>query len=552
MHKKQGTIAIMLRMVGLVKPLSGWMILAVTLGVAGFLCAIFIPYLAAVAFGHYAIHIPAFPYAILFITMVVLAVLRGLLHYGEQACNHYIAFKLLALIRDQVFHALRKLSPAKLDGQDSGNLITLLTTDIELLEVFYAHTISPILIAIITCMILLVQFAGMHPLFVLIAFVGYLFCGIVIPMIISKQGKVTGAETREKLGELSSFTLESLRGMREVLQYQQGVERLQRLQEKSQQVNEKQHQLKRIEGSASALSNLAVSGFSLLMLLCGVVLFQQGAIDQVTVLLSTVLMLSSFGPVLALSALSNHLLTTLASARRVMALLEEEPFVHDVTGKPKTCFDEIAVDEVSFGYDSELILKDISASFETGKIHGILGKSGSGKSTLLKLMMRFYQTKAGTIRIGSQHLADMNTVDLREMQSFVAQDTQLFHDTIRNNIRIAKLDATDEEIIDACKKANLHEVITGLSNGYDTMVSELGDSLSGGEKQRLSLARAFLHDAPCILLDEPTSNLDALNEGWILRTLQQQKDKTILLVSHRPSTLRIADKLLTVENGRVS
>lgn len=552
MKKQQSNISVMLRMIGLVKPLSGWMFLAVCLGVLGFLCAIFIPYLAAVAFGHFAIHIQAFPYTIMFVMMAVLAVLRGVLHYGEQACNHYIAFTLLALIRDRVFRALRRLCPAKLDGKDSGNLITLITTDIELLEVFYAHTISPILIAILTCAILLVQFAQMHVALMAVALCAYILCGIFLPMFISKKGKEDGQATREQLGALSNDTLESLRGMREILQYQQGEARLQRLKEKSHRVNEQQHRLKKLEGNSSALSNLVVSGSSLVMLIVGVSLFQKGEIDQVTVLLSTVLLLSSFGPVLALSALSNHLLTTLASARRVLALLDEDALVEDIEGRQATKFDELHVEEVTFAYEEEAILKEFTASFKKGTIHGILGRSGSGKSTLLKLMMRFYESEQGQIRIGAHAIRDVNTKELRAMQSFVAQDTQLFHDSIEQNIRIANLNATHEQLVEACKKANLHEFIMSLPHGYETMVSELGDSLSGGEKQRLSLARAFLHDAPCILLDEPTSNLDALNEGLILRTLKQQKDKTILLVSHRESTMRIADQMLSVEHGRIS
>lgn len=550
--KEKSNIAIMWRMLGLVKPLAGWMILAVVLGVVGFLCAIFIPYLAAVAFGHAAIHAENFPYTILFIIMGVIAILRGILHYGEQACNHYIAFKLLALIRDKVFVALRKLCPAKLDGKDSGNLITMITTDIELLEVFYAHTISPILIAITTTIILLIQFAGMHVYFFWIALLGYGFCGIVIPMIISKKGKETGQKTREQLGELSNHTLASLRGMRDILQYQQGEQRCVEMQEKSARVNAFQQVLKQLEGDSSALSNLAVSGFSLIMLLCGVVLYQQGELPAVNVLLAVVLMISSFGPVLALSALSNNLLTTLASARRVLALLDEAPVVEEIIGKEAFAFQEMKVNGVSFRYEEEMVLQNISATFEKGKIHGILGKSGSGKSTLLKLLMRFYDCGQGDILMQGKAIQDINTSDLRSSQSFVAQDTQLFQDSVKNNIAIAKLDAREEEIIEACKKANLHDFIMSLPEGYDSMVSELGDSLSGGEKQRISLARAFLHDAPCILLDEPTSNLDALNEGLILKTLKQQKNKTILLVSHRESTMRIADHLMSVENGRVS
>lgn len=550
--KNDGNIKIMFRMLGLVKPLAGWMILAVTLGVIGFLCAIFIPYLSAVIFGHIAIHAPNFPYTVMFLMIIVIAIARGFLHYGEQACNHYIAFKLLAMIRDKVFKALRRLCPAKLDGKDSGNLISIITTDIELLEVFYAHTISPILIAIITSLILLIQFYQMHITFMIIAAIAYLFCGIAIPYLISKKGKSTGQKTREQLGDLSNHTLESLRGMREILQYQIGEQRREEMLDKSKAVNEKQKLLKSYEGDTMALTNFAVSGFTLMMLICGIWLYQNKQIEPISILLSTVLMISSFGPVLALSNLSNHLLTTMASARRVLALLDEKETIEEVQDEETSTFGNITLDHVNFAYEEEQILQDFSTYFEKGKIHGILGKSGSGKSTLLKLIMRFYDRKNGDITIHQRDIKHTNTKDLRNMMSFVAQDTSLFHDSLKNNIRIAKLDASDEEIIEACRKANLHEFIMSLPNGYDSEVSELGDSLSGGEKQRISLARAFLHDAPCILLDEPTSNLDALNEGMILKTLKQQKGKTILLVSHRPSTMKIADTMVYVENGRVS
>lgn len=547
-----GNIKIMMRMLGLVKPLAGWMILAVTLGVIGFLCAIFIPYLSAVIFGHIAIHAPDFPYTKMFLVIIVIAIARGFLHYGEQACNHYIAFKLLAIIRDKVFNALRRLCPAKLDRKDSGNLISIITTDIELLEVFYAHTISPILIAIITSLILLIQFYQMHITFMIIAAIAYLFCGIAIPYRINKKGKSTGQKAREQLGDLSNHTLESLRGLREILQYQIGRKRKEEMLDKSKTVNEKQKILKSYEGDTMALTNFAVSGFTLVILICGIWLYQNKQIEPISILLSTVLMISSFGPVLALSNLSNHLLTTMASARRVLALLDEKETVEEVQDKERNIFGNIEIDHVDFAYEEEQILQDFSADFKTGKIHGILGKSGSGKSTLLKLLMRFYDRKDGDITIYQRDIKHTNTTDLRNMMSFVAQDTSLFHDSVKNNIRIAKLDASDEEIIEACRKANLHEFIMSLPNGYDSEVSELGDSLSGGEKQRISLARAFLHDAPCIMLDEPTSNLDALNEGIILKTLKQLKGKTILLVSHRPSTMKIADTIVHVENGRVS
>ena len=550
--KKDSNFKLMLRMSALVKPLAGYMILAITLGVLGFLCAIFIPYSAAILISHIALGYDHFPVHVFFIAMIVFAVLRGILHYGEQACNHYIAFKLLAIIRDQVFKALRRLCPAKLEGKDKGNLIFLITSDIEALEVFYAHTISPIAIAIITCIILLCMFFNLHPLFALIACIAYVCLGIVFPAEITKLGKEDGKQSRQEFGELSNYTLESLRGIQEVLQYDLGNQRIEGMQQRSETLNTRQKKLKSIEGISGSLSNMAIMGFSLTMVIVAGILMLKGEISFTTAFLASVLMVSSFGPVMALSNLSNNLLVTMAAARRVLGLLDEKEMVSEVSGHKDVLFDDIDVQNVDFAYDEEVILKDFSTTFKKGEITGILGKSGSGKSTLLKLLMHFWNIDQGEICIGNTKINDINTKNLRDMQSYVTQDTVLFHDSILNNLLIAKLDATKEEVEEACKKANIHEFIMTLPNGYDTKVEELGESLSGGERQRLALARAFLHQADCILLDEPTSNLDALNEVEILKNLKDQKDKTILLVSHRPSTLKIADRIIKMENTRCS
>lgn len=549
---KIGNIRLMARMSLLVKPLAPFMLLAVILGVSGFLCAIYIPYFSALLISHIAIQAPDFPVTMFFVIMLVLALLRGILHYGEQACNHYIAFKLLAILRDKVFTVLRRLAPAKLEGRDKGNLIYLITSDIEALEVFYAHTISPVLIAVFTCAILLVQFASMHILFFIIALLGYLFCGILLPIIITKLGKQEGSRSREGFGKLSSYVLESLRGMQDVLQYRIGKQRMETMQKKSEELHGVQKSLKLHEGTSTILGNAAVTVFTLLMLLAGSLLYLQGTVSFTTVLMSTVLMVSSFGPVLALANLSNNLLITMASARRVLQLLDEKEEVEEISGKEAVSTGDIEVSDLSFSYEEEEVLSNIQACFKKGHITGIHGKSGSGKSTLLKLIMRFWNAPHNSITINGISLENINTSDLRNMQSLVTQETVLFHDTIFNNIRIAKLDASVDEIEEACRKAGIHEFIMSLPKDYATPVAELGDSLSGGERQRIALARAFLHDSDCILLDEPTSNLDALNEAVILKSIQEQKDKTILLVSHRPTTMQIADTVLSVESGRVS
>ena len=550
--KQESNFKLMLRMSSLVKPLTGYMILAITLGVTGFLCAIFIPYFASLLIAHIAIQAPDFPISVFFIIMGVCAILRGILHYGEQACNHYIAFKLLAILRDRVFSTLRRLCPAKLEGKDSGNLIFLITSDIEALEVFYAHTISPIFIAILTCLILLGMFLNLHPVFALIAFFAYCSIGILLPLYITKKGKADGKASRKEFGDLSDYTLESLRGMQDILQYEAGKERLAGMQKRSTIVNERQKKLKHYEGVSMALANMAIMGFSCIMVLCAGWLYLLNEISFTSALMGSVLLLSSFGPVMALSNLSNNLLITMASARRVLHLLDEQEQVEEINGKQKVTFGDMCLQEVSFAYADEMILQDFHAVFEKGKITGILGKSGSGKSTLLKLLMRFWSVTQGQIHVNDTAIKDINTKDLRQMQGYVTQDTVLFHDSILNNIRIAKLNASIDEVEAACKKANIHDFIMSLPKDYATPVAELGESLSQGERQRIALARAFLHDAPCLFLDEPTSNLDALNEAAILSKLAEQRDKTIVLVSHRPSTLRFVDHLIQMKHTRSS
>ena len=550
--RKDHNFFIMLRMSKLVYPLAGYMLLAIILGVLGFLCAIFIPFFSSIIIANIAFHTPNFPVVSYFIWMVVFAILRGILHYGEQACNHYIAFKLLALIRDKVFATLRRLCPAKLDGKDSGNLIFLITSDIEALEVFYAHTISPIIIAILTCIIILGIFLWIHPLFALVAFLAYICVGVIIPYYITQLGKEDGKISRKQFGELSDDVLESLRGMQEVLQYHIGDQRLIKMQKKSDALNNVQKKLKRYEGRSVALSNTVIMLSSFSIVLLGCILYLHGSITFMQVLMGAVLMMSSFGPVMALSNLSNNLLITMASARRVLQLLDEEEITKDIVGEKAITFGDMNAEQVNFSYEDEIVVKDFTNTFEKGKITGLLGKSGCGKSTLLKLLMRFYEPNTGNITIHNRNIQNINTKDLRDMQSFVTQDTVLFHDSIYQNIRIAKLDATNEEIEEACRKANIHDFICSLPKGYDTMVAELGESLSGGERQRIASARAFLHDSSCILMDEPTSNLDALNEAEILQNLKMQKDKTIILVSHRLSTMKIADKVIRIQNERVN
>ena len=542
--KRRSGIQIMGKLIGLIRPLMHVMAAAILLGVTGYLCAIFLTVLAGVGILQIMGIWQGVSLTTLFVCLAVIAVLRGILHYGEQACNHYIAFKLLALIRHKVFAVLRKLCPAKLDGRDKGNLISIITTDIELLEVFYAHTISPIAIAFLTSLIMEIFFFRYHVLIGLFALVGYLAIGVLMPMWSSRRGSEKGMEFRTRFGDLNSFVLDSLRGLDETIQYGCGEKREAQMEQKSIELDAKQKEMKKLEGTQRGGTNVLILFFSFGMLFLTAWLNQRGEIGFDGVLLCTILMMSSFGPVVALSSLSNNLMQTLASGERVLSLLEEEPQIEEVSGQATAEFADINSENIDFAYEEEQFLKDYSISIPKGSRIGIHGKSGSGKSTLLKLLMRFYDVDSGVIRMGDRKLSGINTNELRDMESYVTQETCLFHDSIANNIAIAKPGASREEIVEAAKKASLHEFIESLPNGYDTLVGELGDTLSGGEKQRIGVARAFLHDAPLLLLDEPTSNLDSLNESIILRSLKKMgKDKTVILVSHRESTMAVAEKV---------
>lgn len=551
--KKRSNLEIMAKLIGMVRPLLGYMLLAITLGLIGHLLASFITIFA----GYAALKVWGFPIAhsftFFFVCMVVFAIARGFARYTEQSCNHYIAFKLLALIRAKAFAALRRLCPAKLEGRDKGDLISVITSDIELLEVFYAHTISPIAIATIYSVILSLFIGHIHWGLGLLALAAYVTVGVIVPVIASKTSGDLGLEFRNQSGSLSAFVLDSLRGLPETMQYGNGKKRMQQMNERTDRMNDCQEKMKRVTGLNMAVTNTAILVFDFLMLLSASYLYKEGIIAFDGIVIATLALMSSFGPVVALANLGTTLQNTFASGNRVLDILEEEPQVAEITGADQTTYGQVTIEDVTFAYEKETILDGVSLDVPKQGILGIVGKSGSGKSTLLKLLMRFWDVDSGKLAIAAREIGKINTEDLRRMQGYMIQETHLFCDTIAENIRIAKLDATREEIEEACKKASIHDFILSLPQGYDTPVGELGDTLSGGERQRIGLARAFLHDAPMMLLDEPTSNLDSLNESVILRSLREERgDKLILLVSHRDSTMRIADQVYQMKEGRVS
>ena len=582
--RRRSALKIMGSLIGLVKPLIHIMILAVLLGTAGYLCAIFLTILAGQiliqGLGHVAGTQGAMSQGLfagmtpqnLFILMIVLAVARGILHYAEQYCNHFIAFKLLAIIRHKVFAALRRLCPAKLEGRDKGNLISIITTDIELLEVFYAHTISPAAIAALTSFMMVFFMGSYHVGAGIFALCAYLIVGIFIPLWNGSRGGNTGMEFRAKFGELNSYVLDSLRGLDETIQYGQGKNRERQMEEKSAELIKKQKKLSRMEGGQRSVTNLVILLASFGMLFFMLYLYGKQTVDLDGVVICTIAMMGSFGPVIALSNLSNNLNQTLASGERVLSVLEEKPQVEEIyegekdlhelgkeqentfhKGSAQMLFAGAEASHVTFSYEEEEILRNYSVKIPAGKIVGIHGASGSGKSTLLKLLMRFWDADSGEVSVNGANVRRIPTRSLRDTESYVTQETHLFHDSIANNIAVGKPGASRQEIMEAAKKASVHDFIMSLPKGYDTEVGELGDTLSGGEKQRIGIARAFLHDAPFILMDEPTSNLDSLNEGIILKSLREEADKkTVVLVSHRKSTMNVADVMYEMENGRMS
>ena len=581
--KRRSAIQIMGSLIGLVNPLLHIMLAAIILGTLGYLCAIFLTILAGQVIVHglltgvAGMTVPVekmwlvfTPVKTIITVMIVIAVLRGILHYVEQYCNHFIAFKLLAIIRHKVFASLRKLCPAKLEGRDKGNLISIITTDIELLEVFYAHTISPIAIATLTSIIMVIFIGRYHWLAGLLALTAYLIVGVAIPMWNGKRGSQKGMEFRTSFGELNSFVLDSLRGLDETIQYGQGEKRKKQMTGQSKNLAEMQESLSKMEGSQRSFTNMVILLASFGMLALTIWLYAKGEMGFEGILTCTIAMMGSFGPVVALSSLSNNLNQTLASGERVLSLLEETPLVEEIPGDVETSADQgvnseesadradrafagAEAENVTFAYGAETILDSYSMKLQPGKITGIHGASGSGKSTLLKLLMRFWDVQGGSMSVDGKDVRKIPTRHLRDMESYVTQETHLFHDSIANNIVIAKPGASREELMEAAKKASIHDFIMTLPKGYDTEVGELGDTLSGGEKQRIGIARAFLHDAPMILMDEPTSNLDSLNEGIILKSLKESaRKKTVVLVSHRVSTMNVADVVYEMENGRIS
>ncbi|WP_290995539.1 thiol reductant ABC exporter subunit CydC [Gordonibacter sp.] len=551
---RRSHLSAMVRLVGLTRPLLPVMALAVLLGVAGFAAAIFLTVLGALALLDVAGLGSAVPYAVVVAGIGLCGFARGPLRYGEQLCNHYLAFRVLALVRDRVFAALRRLAPAKLEGRDKGDLVSLVTSDVELLEVFYAHTLSPAVIALVVSVGMTVFIGFQSPVLGALALASYVLVGVVVPLVASKASGDLGRAVRDRIGDMNAFVLDSLRGLAETLQYGRAADRVRELDERMGQLVAVERRLKGRTAFFMALTGTVVMACDVVMLVVSAALVGQGTLDAGAAVVATSALMSSFGPVIAVANLGSTLQQTLASGERVLDLLDERPQTDEVTdGEDLAQFEGATAQEVDFSYGGVRVLEQVNVDIQPGEVVRVAGRSGAGKSTLLKLLMRYWDTERGVVKMSGRDVRDVNTESLREHQGFMAQETHLFEGTIRDNIMLARPNATDAQLTEACAKASLTSLVERLPQGLDTPVGELGDLLSGGERQRIGLARVFLHDAPFVLLDEPTSNLDSLNEAAVLRALANNRaDKTVVLVSHRASAAAIADRTFSVEYGRVS
>jgi ATP-binding cassette subfamily C protein len=543
---------IMASLVMLLGSLAYIMVLAVINGSLGFFCAMGVTLFGAVGVAKVMGEAIALSYGWIIALAIGCGVLRGLLRYLEQYGNHYIAFRLLAVLRSRIFGALRTLCPAKLESKQKGSIIAMITSDIETLEVFYAHTISPICIAVIVSLAVFIFVGNIaHWYLALVALLGYAAVGIALPLISSARLKESGVRYRAEFAGFNAFFLDSIKGIKEIVLNNAGESRKAEVDRRSDVLLEETRKMKKDITRAAAATELTVSLAIIAALAVGVLLVGCGMLSAGRMIIGVTAVFGSFGPVIAISSLPGNLTQTFASGDRVLNLLSEKPAVEPVEKGEEFTFDNLDVRDLSFSYDWENpVLSDICMHAGKGEIIGIVGESGCGKSTFLKLLLRFWQKNRGTIAYNGTDIDRIDGASLLDNVTMVSQTTYLFDESIEDNLRIAKPEATHQEIEEACRMASIHDFVMSLPEGYKTRVGALGDNLSAGEKQRLGLARAFLRGSSLILLDEPTSNVDSINEGIILKALREQKrSRSIILVSHRESTMAVADRVYRVEKG---
>lgn len=540
---------LLIDLLNLVKPLSLQMIFAVSFGLLGHVFATLIPGLGAYYFGKIYIG-EIINLKTVLIILITLAILRSLFKYTEQLFNHYVAFKTLAIIRDLVFKSLRRLCPAKMDTKNKGQLISIITADIELLEVFYAHTVSPVLIAFFHTLIFFIILYKIHWKYALCLLVFHIVLGIIIPTLTQKIGERLGDNQRRNLSNLNLSILESLKGIKEVINFSVQDERMKEVDSLTRDLNRSSKKLSNNMGNNFATSSTIILIANIVFILVGARLYMAGEVNFLNLIFPIAIFISSFGPTSALASLGNNLVLTFACGKRVMSLLREEPAVDEVTNKNEVSYEKIDLADVEFSYDDTELIKDFNLSSRLNQVVGLEGKSGCGKSTVLKLIMRFFDPIKGSISLNEINLKDINSRNLRDNISYVAQESHLFKGTIRENLLVANESATEIDLIEATKKANIYDFIMSLDHGFDTEIVKDKALLSTGQIQRLALARMFLRDSKLYILDEPTANIDAYNEGIILKSLYEEKDdKNIFISSHRKSTLRICDEVINMQRS---
>ncbi|RSX51198.1 ATP-binding cassette domain-containing protein [Bifidobacterium callimiconis] len=552
------TVALIRRLLGEASPLAGFMAAAVVCGVIGHLSATLLPTFGVIGLfalaGHPVWGIGVVPAVI---GLAVCAVLRGAMRYVEQFMNHNVAFRLLALFRDKAFGALRRLAPAKLAGRGKGDLVALITTDVELLEIFFAHTISPVVIAVVTSIAFAALLAGLNPWFALLLVIAHLTVGVALPRLFAARVTPLGAQIRKTSAELDDYVLDGMRGMDETIRFNQGERRVASITERTMALWNRRGRLSRANGVFAGLGGVLVELFTVIAAAIALTLAFADSLSVPNSIVAVTLISSSFGPTLALSALPANLTQTFASARRLFALMDETPAVEE-HGTAVPDYTGMTLDHVTFAYPGNesavmpTILNDVSLSVPRSGVLGVQGRSGAGKSTMLKLLMRYWDPDSGVVRMSGVDLRAVDAQHRRLLQAMLAQETYLFDGTIRENLLLADPHANDEDLADACRSASVTDLIDSLPNGLDTAVGELGDRLSEGERQRIGLARVFLRRADLVLFDEPTSRLDALNEAVILRSIDDLAHGTtdgpaVMLVSHRESAMRIADRIIHVD-----
>lgn len=566
---EMSTFQVIKRLLGEAKPLAGLMVAASTAGTIGHLAATFLPVFGIIAgFALAGNPVWGMSAAGAITAMIVCAVLRGLTRYVEQYLNHNVAFHLLALFRSKAFAALRRLAPAKLAGKGKGDLIAMLTTDVELLEIFFAHTISPVAIAVTTTIVYAIVAATLSPWMALALIVSHLIIGIIVPRFFATGVRNLGPAIRGAAGELDNVMLDDMRGLDEIIRFGRGEDRAQAIEDRTRALWRDHAKLSRVNGRFAGVGGLLVAlltsaAAGIAINLAGVNLYDIPALAAAFALLA-----SSFGPTLALAALPANLTQTFASARRLFGLMDEAPAVVE-TGTANSDYEGMRLDRVTFAYPgegSEAILADFSLDVPQHGILGIQGPSGRGKSTMLKLLMRYWDPQRGQVTLSGTPLPQIDVHARRRIQAMMSQETHLFDGTIRENLLIALPESEirnggaagvlDARLREALAKASVLDLIDSLPDGLDTQVGELGDRLSEGERQRIGLARVFLRNADLVLFDEPTSRLDALNEAIILRSIhelsksEQNADKgqdvAVVLVSHRESAMRVADAVLNL------